>query len=173
MRLPVGAMPMKVPECVASCRPKAAIHSPCTMRASSMHTLSENAAWNGRCQLSWNALTPSLVPQPALPSQRKSLAKNASMPSMVWSFRPSTMPSTTRRVASVWDRSLSRVSAACSGRAPFMRVRPARVPAGTRAPRRAGRSGAPAGWPVRRGRQSFPCGTGVSRPRRCWHWPHR
>lgn len=33
--------------------------------------------------LSWNARTPFLVPQPAFPIQRKSEAKNASMPSMV------------------------------------------------------------------------------------------
>ena len=47
-----GRDPMKSPEWVASCRPKAAAHSPMKSRASSMQTLSENAAWNGRCQLS-------------------------------------------------------------------------------------------------------------------------
>jgi glutathione synthase/RimK-type ligase-like ATP-grasp enzyme len=51
-RLPVGATPMNSPECVASCRPKAAAHSPMKSRASSTQTLSENAAWKGRCQLS-------------------------------------------------------------------------------------------------------------------------
>lgn len=54
----------------------AAHHSPWVMRASSIQTLSENAAWNSRCQLSWNSPRPCLKPQPALPIQRKDSLKN-------------------------------------------------------------------------------------------------
>lgn len=108
---------MNGPERVASWRPKAAAHSPMKSRASSMQTLSENAAWNGRCQLSWNSLRPRLVPQPELTRQTKSAAKKAPMSSMRWSLRPSTIASITARVSAVLERSVSRVSAACAGRA--------------------------------------------------------
>jgi hypothetical protein len=63
---------------------------------------------------------PVLVPQPALPIQRKPSAKNSPISSMRWSLSPSTMPSITARVSSVLDMSVSRLSTACSGRAPVI-----------------------------------------------------
>ena len=111
---------MNSPLCTACWAPKQAAHSPMYRRASSIATLSENAAWKGRCQLSWNSASPRLVPQPKLPRQTKSSAKNSPMSSMRWSLSASTIASMTRRVSSVLLGSVSRERSACSGRLPLI-----------------------------------------------------